>query len=111
MLIKVIGAGVGRTGTRSLQLALQILGFKSYHMFEVVNHHPEHADLWIKKIDGKLSGELFQFLLEVPNDLTFEKERRLIGKTFSKSTMHVLITQLVLFTKNSLRVTPMPKSF
>ena len=34
--LKIIGAGCGRTGTSSLQEALQILGFgKCYHMREV----------------------------------------------------------------------------
>ena len=29
--LKVIGAGFGRTGTKSLQQALQMLGFNCYH--------------------------------------------------------------------------------
>jgi hypothetical protein len=37
MTIKVIGAGLGRTGTMSLKLALERLGFNPcYHMFEVM---------------------------------------------------------------------------
>jgi hypothetical protein len=44
--VKVIGAGFGRTGTASLQSALQELGFgPCYHMYEVFEH-PEHADFW-----------------------------------------------------------------
>jgi hypothetical protein len=44
--VKVIGAGFGRTGTASLQRALEELGFgPCYHMFEVFQH-PEHADFW-----------------------------------------------------------------
>ena len=35
MTLKVIGAGFGRTGTLSLKLALEELGFgPCYHMFE-----------------------------------------------------------------------------
>jgi len=34
--IQVIGAGYGRTGTDSLRLALNTLGFKTYHMMEVL---------------------------------------------------------------------------
>ncbi|KAJ1565243.1 hypothetical protein HK405_012839, partial [Cladochytrium tenue] len=30
--LRVIGAGLGRTGTASMQLALNILGFNCYHM-------------------------------------------------------------------------------
>ena len=52
MHIKVIGAGVGRTGTASLKLALHILGFKSYHMNEVIEQHPSHINLWLKKAQG-----------------------------------------------------------
>lgn len=38
MSLKVIGVGQGRTGTASTQLALNILGFKSYHMKEVMGN-------------------------------------------------------------------------
>jgi hypothetical protein len=44
--MKVIGAGFGRTGTMSLKVALETLGFgPCYHMTEVFEH-PEHADFW-----------------------------------------------------------------
>lgn len=33
--MQVIGTGLGRTGTVSLRKALEILGFKCYHGFEV----------------------------------------------------------------------------
>ena len=46
MTIKVIGAGFGRTGTLSLKMALETLGFdKCYHMMEVFGH-PEHLEVW-----------------------------------------------------------------
>ncbi len=45
-MLKVIGAGFGRTGTLSLKSALQTLGFdKCYHMMEV-RQHPEHVETW-----------------------------------------------------------------
>jgi hypothetical protein len=45
--VKVIGAGFGRTGTMSLKVALETLGFDPcYHMTEVFVH-PEHAGFWI----------------------------------------------------------------
>ena len=45
--MKVIGAGFGRTGTMSLKVALETLGFDPcYHMTEVFAH-PEHAGFWI----------------------------------------------------------------
>jgi len=45
MTLKVIGAGFGRTGTMSLKLALEQLGFgPCYHMSEVFKH--QAWDLW-----------------------------------------------------------------
>lgn len=47
MTLKVIGAGFGRTGTMSLQAALQQLGFAPcYHMAEVFIHGPETFAQW-----------------------------------------------------------------
>lgn len=46
MDLKIIGAGFGRTGTHSLKLALEQLGFAPcYHMVEVFSH-PGHSELW-----------------------------------------------------------------
>lgn len=46
MTIEVIGAGFGRTGTLSLKLALEKLGFgKCYHMLEVLQN-PDHVEVW-----------------------------------------------------------------
>ncbi len=44
--MKVIGAGFGRTGTASLKVALEEVGFgPCYHMTEVFAN-PDHADFW-----------------------------------------------------------------
>jgi hypothetical protein len=46
MALRVVGAGLGRTGTMSLKLALErLLGAPCYHMAEVFAH-PEHIPLW-----------------------------------------------------------------
>ncbi|MEH0156872.1 sulfotransferase family protein [Limibacter armeniacum] len=46
MSIKVIGAGFGRTGTKSLQVALEKLGYgKCYHMEELLRN-PEGVTHW-----------------------------------------------------------------
>jgi hypothetical protein len=46
MALRVVGAGLGRTGTLSLKLALErLLGAPCYHMLEVFAH-PEHVALW-----------------------------------------------------------------
>jgi hypothetical protein len=53
MSIEVIGAGFGRTGTLSLKLALERLGFdKCYHMMEVLAH-PDHVKLWHQATRGE----------------------------------------------------------
>ena len=45
-MLKVVGAGLGRTGTKSLKFALEhLLGKPCYHMTEVFSH-PEHIPLW-----------------------------------------------------------------
>ena len=52
-MIKVIGAGFGRTGTASLKGALEELGFgKCYHMQEVFAH-PQHVPVWQAAADGQ----------------------------------------------------------
>jgi hypothetical protein len=57
MSLKLIGAGLGRTGTMSLQLALKQLGFDGcYHMREVFEH-PESGDLWLDAARGKPDWE------------------------------------------------------
>lgn len=53
MSLRVVGAGLGRTGTHSLQLALQdLLDAPCYHMMEVIGH-PDHIEIWQRAIDGK----------------------------------------------------------
>src|SRR6185369_15707827 len=57
MALKVIGAGLGRTGTLSLKLALEQLGFgPCYHMVEVMLHL-ESTGLWIQAADGNPDWE------------------------------------------------------
>jgi hypothetical protein len=52
-MLQVVGAGVGRTGTHSLKIALeQLLGGKCHHMMEVIGR-PEEAPIWTEAINGK----------------------------------------------------------
>lgn len=45
-MLNVVGAGLGRTGTKSLKFALErLLEQPCYHMVEVFAH-PEHVPLW-----------------------------------------------------------------
>jgi hypothetical protein len=53
MALEVIGTGFGRTGTLSLKLALERLGFeRCYHMVEV-QQTPAHADVWRRAHRGE----------------------------------------------------------
>jgi hypothetical protein len=53
MALRVIGAGVGRTGTTSLKAALErLLGGRCYHMYEVFQH-PDHVPLWRDAAAGR----------------------------------------------------------
>ncbi len=53
MALQVIGAGFGRTGTMTLKLVLEQLGFAPcHHMFEVITH-PEQAPFWERAARGE----------------------------------------------------------
>ena len=53
MALKVIGSGLGRTGTMSLKLALEQLGLGPCHHMVEVFAHPESIPLWIAAGAGK----------------------------------------------------------
>ncbi|WP_157245978.1 sulfotransferase family protein [Nonomuraea typhae] len=51
--MKVIGAGFGRTGTTSLKMALERLGYgPCYHMFDIVEE-PARIGTWIDAAEGR----------------------------------------------------------
>jgi len=50
--IEVIGAALSRTGTYSTKLALNSLGFKTYHFFELLEH-PEQVTFWYRVAMGE----------------------------------------------------------
>jgi hypothetical protein len=53
MALKVIGAGLGRTGTHSLKVGLEkLLGSPCYHMVEVFQH-PAHIPMWHAAANGE----------------------------------------------------------
>jgi hypothetical protein len=52
--MRLIGAGLGRTGTLSLRIALErLLGGPCYHMVEVFAH-PEHVPVWHAAATGEM---------------------------------------------------------
>jgi hypothetical protein len=53
MALQVIGAGLGRTGTLSLKLALEHLGVgPCYHMTEILGHARQRLPNWISVVRG-----------------------------------------------------------
>ncbi|HJW40481.1 MAG TPA: sulfotransferase, partial [Rhizomicrobium sp.] len=56
MSLKVIGAGFGRTGTRSLKEALEMLGFGPCHHMVEVFMHPEQVPLWDRAALGEMKN-------------------------------------------------------
>jgi hypothetical protein len=56
MALRVVGAGLGRTGTASLKVALeQLLGGRCYHMLEVFER--DDAPAWDAAIDGDVDWD------------------------------------------------------
>lgn len=54
MSVQIIGAGVGRTGTYSLKLAINQLGLgPCHHMDEVLHNMPVHVPLWSSAVGGE----------------------------------------------------------
>src|SRR5664280_1932157 len=53
MALRVIGAGLGRTGTNSLEVALEgLLGGRCYHMYELIER-PEDTASWESAVAGR----------------------------------------------------------
>lgn len=58
MTMRVIGVGVGRTGTYSLKLAINQLGLgPCHHMEEVLHNQAEQVPLWAAAVDGHTDWE------------------------------------------------------
>ena len=54
MALKVIGAGLGRTGTLTLKTALEMLGFgPCHHMIEVLGDAERQVPFWNRAADGE----------------------------------------------------------
>ncbi len=91
MAIKVIGAGFGRTGTLSLKVALETLGFgKCYHMVELLAH-PEHITTWERAARGEQPDwhalfQGYQAIVDFP------------GYRFYRELMHIYPEAKVLLT-------------
>jgi len=80
MAIRVIGAGLGRTGTLSLKAALEELGFGTcYHMIELLTH-PEQVHYWEaasrgESIDWDTLFEGYQSVVDYPGCRYYQRLR------------------------------------
>lgn len=54
MSLSVIGSGFGRTGTMSLKIALEHLGFGPCHHMEEVMDHPDQLEHWRAAAKGEI---------------------------------------------------------
>ncbi|KAJ6573111.1 P-loop containing nucleoside triphosphate hydrolase protein [Mycena vulgaris] len=54
--MKVLVLGYFRTGTASMQLALETLGYKDTHHMQTVLVNPLEVDVWVEAIDAKFHG-------------------------------------------------------
>lgn len=54
MPLNLVGAGFGRTGTRSLKAALEALGLGPCHHMAEVRAHPEDGHFWVAAARGDL---------------------------------------------------------
>jgi hypothetical protein len=57
MALKIVGSGLGRTGSMSLKLALEQLGFGPCHHMVEVFAHPETTPLWVAASHGRPDWE------------------------------------------------------
>jgi hypothetical protein len=56
--IKVIGSGFPRTGTDSLRVTLEMLGYRTYHMQVILeNELAEHMDMWKELLQNDCQDE------------------------------------------------------
>ncbi|KAI9031842.1 P-loop containing nucleoside triphosphate hydrolase protein [Phycomyces nitens] len=52
MPLKIIGAGYGRTGTNSLRLALETLGYRTHHMVCLMSDSTQDPFIWKRAFDN-----------------------------------------------------------
>ena len=73
-MLKVIGAGLGRTGTHSLGRALEKLGFGPCYNILEVRKNPGHAVIWNNAMDRKAVDGVRQGT-EQKRDISIENDK------------------------------------
>jgi len=68
--LKIIGAGFGRTGTLSIKMAFEKLGYKTHHAHDVLQEYPEQKEIFYDILSqpkqDRISKELWNKLLIKP---------------------------------------------
>jgi hypothetical protein len=78
--IKVIGAGFGRTGTQSLKVALQQLGYKANHFEETFSRPDVYLPGWEAVLTGEGAGNYLRILSEQGFNATLDSANALLYK-------------------------------
>ena len=78
MALKVIGAGFGRTGTKSLQCALEKLGFANCYHMEALFRNPSDVTHWEnayleKETDWNSLFENYQSAVDFPSSMYYKE--------------------------------------
>ena len=68
--LKIIGAGFGRTGTLSLKMAIEKLGYKTHHAHDILKEYPEQKEIFYdilsKSKQNRIDSRLWNKLLIEP---------------------------------------------
>ncbi len=65
MAVRVVGAGLGRTGTNSFKLALErLFDGRCYHMYELIER-PQDTERWESAVAGEPVDQLWTFKVSV----------------------------------------------
>ena len=89
--MKIIAAGYPKTGTKSLNQALTLLGYKTCDFME---HWWYHGDQWLKIFDGNAGPEIFlkmykdiDAVLDAPSFFFWEE----IHKMFPDAKVRIVV--------------------
>ena len=95
--MKVIGAGFGRTGTSSLQMALEILGFgPCYHMNQVLKNKRVYPK-WSGEKGVQVGDDQFQVVKEPGSYERAEQWAEVLEQSDGKRAMELMKGLVLLF--------------
>jgi hypothetical protein len=119
MALKIVGSGLGRTGTKSLQSALNILGFGPCHHMVEVFANPQTMDLWIAAGAGRADWDtIFAGYASVVDYPGAHYWREIAAHYPDAKVLHTVrdpdewfdSTQATIFAPNSMATLPGPRA-